>query len=69
MGRRGTVGDAMLAILAEHGPLELGELARLVAEQGTTRAKRPEVSVRRAAGREPQAIELLNASWEFMLHG
>lgn len=60
MGRRGTVGEAVLAILAEHGPLELGELARLVAEQGTTRAKRPEVSVWRAAGREPRVIELLD---------
>jgi hypothetical protein len=60
VGRRGTVGEAVLALLAEHGPLELGELARLVAEQGTTRAKRPEVSVQRAVGREPRVIELLD---------
>jgi hypothetical protein len=46
VARRGTVGDAALAVLAQQGLLELGELARLVAERGATRAKRPEVSVR-----------------------
>ena len=40
MARRGTVGDAALAVLAQQGPLELGELARLVAERGATRTKR-----------------------------
>ncbi len=43
--------------------MELGELARLVAERGATRAKRPEVSVRRAAGREPRVVSLLDGRW------
>jgi hypothetical protein len=60
VGGRGTVGDAVLAILTEHGPLELGELARLAAEQGATRAKRPEVSVRQAVDREPRVVPLLD---------
>jgi hypothetical protein len=60
VGRRGTVAGAVLAILAERGPLGLGELARLVAEQGVTRAKRPEVSVRRAVEREPRVVPLLD---------
>jgi hypothetical protein len=60
VGGRGTVGDAVLAILAEHGPLELGELARLAAERGATRAKRPEVSVRQAVDREPRVVPLLD---------
>lgn len=63
MARRGTVGDAALAVLAQQGPLELGELARLVAERGATRAKRPEVSVRRAVDWEPQVVELLDGRW------
>src|SRR6266540_191003 len=63
VGRGGTVGGAVLAVLAERGPLELGELARLVAERGATRAKRPEVSVRRAAGREPRVVSLLDGRW------
>ncbi len=53
----------MLAVLAERGPLELGELARLVAKRGATRAKRPEVSVRRAADREPRVLPLLDGRW------
>src|SRR6266498_3300485 len=48
VGRRGTIGDAVLAVLAERGPLELDELTRLVAERGATRAKRPQVPVRHA---------------------
>src|SRR6266511_2771158 len=63
VGRGGTVGGTVLAVLAERGPLELGELARLVAERGATRAKRPEVSVRRAAGREPRVVSLLDGRW------
>jgi hypothetical protein len=60
VGRRGTVAAAVLAILAERGPLELDELARLVAEQGATRARRPEVSVRRAVDRESRVVPLLD---------
>src|SRR6266498_2959701 len=63
VGRGGTVGGTVLAVLAERGPLELGDLARLVAERGATRAKRPEVSVRRAAGREPRVVSLLDGRW------
>jgi hypothetical protein len=63
VARRRTVGDAALAVLAQQGPLELGELARLVAERGATQAKRPEVSVRRAVDWEPQVVELLDRRW------
>src|SRR6266536_1847169 len=63
VGRGGTVGGTVLAVLAERGTLERGELARLVAERGATRAKRPEVSVRRAAGREPRVVSLLDGRW------
>src|SRR6266498_2841895 len=48
VGRGGTVGGTVLAVLAERGP---------------TRAKRPEVSVRRAAGREPRVVSLLDGRW------
>jgi hypothetical protein len=63
VGRRTTIAEAALAVLARHGPLELDELARLVAEQGATRAKRPAVSVRQAIEREPRLATLLDGRW------
>lgn len=63
MGRRTTIAEAALAVLAQHGPLELEELARLVAEQGVTRAKRPAVSVRQAIAREPRVALLPDDRW------
>src|SRR6266536_210760 len=60
VGRRGTIGDAVLAVLAERGPLELDELTRLVAERGATRAKRPQVSVRHAVERDARVVPLLD---------
>jgi SEC-C motif len=63
VGRRTTIAEAALAILARHGPLELEELTRLAVEQGVTRAKRPEVSVRQALEREPRVALLLDGRW------
>src|SRR6266536_3065742 len=64
VGRRGTIGDAVLAVLAERGPLELDELTRLVAERGATRAKRPQVSVRHAVERDARVVPLREGAVE-----
>jgi hypothetical protein len=63
VGRRTTIAEAALAVLAQRGPLELEELARLVAEQGVTRASRPAVSVRRAIERDPRLALLPDDRW------
>jgi len=63
VGRRTTIAEAALAVLAQQGPLELDELTRLLAEQGVTRAKRPTASVRQAVEREPRVALLLDGRW------
>jgi len=63
VGRRTTIAEAALAVLAQQGPLELDELTRLLAEQEVTRAKRPAVAVRQAVEREPRVAPLLDGRW------
>lgn len=52
-----------IAILREHGPLDIGELGRRLALTGATTARNPVSSALAAVSIEPRAFQLLDGRW------